>query len=426
MKRIALVLSLILIAHLGFTQKSNVISCWNYLKEGVLDEAKSSIDKAAEHKKTSDWWKTWYYHGQTYHMLAISKKPKYQKLCDSCADIAFSSYMKSLRLNCMNEDVKKANLETQAGIMTFIKALRDDDTEFEDNKAFVDVLTTRLPALSAKYVNDGVAAFQTGSEYEKALENFEKALSASSLSSMVTGKVDTQVYYYTSLAAINAKNWEKSIEYNKLLKQMEYGETNEEKAKIYKYLATSYKNSGDTAKFIETLKAGIEKYPENNYDLIIDMFNHYVSTNQSEKAYEYISLAIERQSNKAQFYVIRGTLLEEMERGREAAAQYKKAIELDPDNFDANYSMGAYYYNYAADTLAWANENIPPTDFEQYDAVKAEADKLFEKALPYLEKAYSMKPKDINVLQTLKTIYYRLQEMEKHDKIKTELDALVE
>jgi tetratricopeptide (TPR) repeat protein len=151
-----------------------------------------------------------------------------------------------------------------------------------------------------------------------------------------------------------------------------------------------------------------------------------VDIEENEKALDYISMAIENNPNNAQFFVIRGTLYEETNQQKKAIKEYESAVELQPENFDANYSLGAYYYNYAADTLSWANNNIPPTEPQKYDEVKKAADGLFEKALPYLENAKALKPNDVTVLSTLKTIYYRMGNLEKHDEIKAELDALTE
>lgn len=422
MKKLSLIIGLLMLISTGFAQKKNVISCWSFLKDGFLEDAKDAIDKAAEHADTKDWYKTWWYYGQTYQVISTSSKPKYQKLCDDCKAKAFNAYVKALVLNFEDEANRSLDLDKEEDQIKFFMLVANQDTKYEDNQALMDILTIRLPALANGFVNEGVDHFQNTLDFPKALECFEYAIGASTLSF----KVDTQIYYFASLAAKRAENYEKAIQYNKALVQFGYGANDEEKTGIYYNLAMCYKEVGDTAKMLETFQKGIEKFPDYSYNLIIETFNYYVNAGESEKAFEYISMAIEKNPSDPQFYVIKGTLLEDMDRKTEAASEYTKALELDENNFDANYSMGAFYYNRAADTLAWANENIPPTDFKAYDAVKLAANDLFVKAVPYLEKCEVMRPEDVNVLGTLKTIYYRLGETEKHDAVKTKLDAMTE
>ncbi|HQP04228.1 MAG TPA: tetratricopeptide repeat protein [Bacteroidales bacterium] len=423
MKKFSLLLGFLMAVSIGFSQKKNVISCWSFMKDGFYEDAKEVIDKAAEDPTTKEWYKTWWYFGQTYHALGVSDKAKDKKLCNNeCLDKAFEAYLKAITFNFLDPEMKKLNLESEVDLIKFFGALNNSDTKFEDDEAFIDIISNRLPGLSNAFVNKGVDAFQNLSDYKKSLDYFEKAILASTLSM----QVDTQVFYFASLAAKKAEEFEKAIQYNDALIQMNFGANNEEKANIYLNQAQCYAATGDTVKMLETLQKGIEKYPDNSYNLIIETFNYYVSNGQNEKAYQYISMAIDKNPNDPQFYVIRGTLLEQMNRRKDASNEYLKALELDPENADAIYSMGAFYYNQAADTLEWANVNIPPTDFTAFEAVVAASKELFKKAIPYLEKSHAINPKDINVLNTLKTIYYRLGDMPKHDAIKAELDALTQ
>ncbi|MGC9332006.1 MAG: tetratricopeptide repeat protein [Bacteroidales bacterium] len=425
MKRIVSISLLILSVSFAFGQKRNVTSCWSYLNDGFLGDALESIEKASKDPKTADWYKTWWYYGQTYQALSTTEKEKYQKLCDNCADKAFESYIKSIKLNFEDPEIKQLDLESEVGATKFIRAvignLRDNEPKVEDQRAIIDIIQVRFPALANGFVNKGIKLFQQ-KEYAQALEQFEKSLTISSLAM----KADTAVIYYASLAAINAQNWEKTKDYCKTLKQLDYGDKPEEKALITLNLAKAYKHTGDIAKYITTLEAGREEFPENSYDIVIELFNHYIDNKDYEEAHKYISLAIEVNPEEASFYVVRGTLNEEINNIEEAISDYKKALELNPENFDANYSLGAYYYNYAADTLTWANENIPPTEVQKYSEIQKKANEYFKKAKPYLEQARTIKNDDINVLRTLRTIYYKLEEMEKYEEVDSTLKALTE
>jgi len=422
MKKFSVFFVLVMLSVAVFGQKRNVTSAWSYLKDGFLDDAKKSIDKAEAHADTKDWYKTFYMKGKVYQEIGISEKPKYQALCDDCFDVAFNAYMQSIKLNFVKEEHRNIDFESELGLMEFAKILgENDERNYEDSEALYDVLMNRFPALSNAFINEGVTAYQEN-DFEVAYNNFEKAVQISTLAF----KVDTQLFYFASLAAIKAEKFEEAIQLNEVLMQLNYGATADDKVSVYLNQATAYKVTGDTVKMLETLQSGIEKFPESNYALVIETFNYYVNTGENEKAFEYISMAIEQNPNDAQFYVIKGTLLEELKRKQQAQTEYEKAIELQPENFDANYSLGAFYYNTAVDTLDWADKNVPITDFAKLGEYKEISNGFFEKSLPYLEKAYAQQPKNVNVLGTLKTIYYRLGKMEEYEKMKTELEALTE
>ncbi|PLX06186.1 MAG: hypothetical protein C0596_17035 [Marinilabiliales bacterium] len=78
MKKLSVFIVLAMLSVAVFGQKRNVTSAWSYLKDGFLDDAKKSIDKAEIHDDTKDWYKTYYFKGQIYQELGISEKPKYR------------------------------------------------------------------------------------------------------------------------------------------------------------------------------------------------------------------------------------------------------------------------------------------------------------------------------------------------------------
>ncbi|MDL2262404.1 tetratricopeptide repeat protein [Bacteroidales bacterium OttesenSCG-928-I21] len=423
MKKIGILLVVVLISVSGFSQKSKVTSAWNFLKDGYLSDAKKVIDEAEVHAQTSEWYKTFYYKGQIYQQLGITTNKKYQALCEQgCLDISYEAYLKSVRLNLRNPEDKKLDLTNDEGFLKFVKIISEnDERNFEDSEALIDILTNRFPALSNAFVNRGADKFQTGN-YSEAYGQFEKAMNIATLSF----RVDTQLIHYASMAAFRSEKYKEAIKLNELLIKLNYGGNEKEKVGIVIEQSRAYQISGDTLNMLKTLEKGIEKHPNDNYPLVIEMFNYYVNINEAEKAFNYINLAIEKNPNDPQFYVIKGSLLEEMKQKKEAQVEYEKAIELSPDNFDANLNLGAFYFNSAVDTIEWAEVNVPINEFAKMDEYKVLANKLFESALPYLEKAYTIQPKNINVLNTLRTIYYRLGRTEEFTKIKNELDAITE
>jgi tetratricopeptide (TPR) repeat protein len=229
------------------------------------------------------------------------------------------------------------------------------------------------------------------------------------------------VIYYAGLSAKKAGKYDKAIEYLKMAQKLNYGKTDKDKILVYKLLAETYKENKDTAKYISTLKKGIEKYPSVSSLLIPDVINFYLAKKQNDEALNYLNKAIQQDPKNPTYYYARGNLYE-LTLGKldSAEADYKKAIELKEDYFDAIYSLGAMYYNRGVDILKKADNE---QDNTKYEKMKKEAMDMFKKALPHLEKAHEMNPDDLNPMISLKAIYYRLGQLDKYEKIKKELDA---
>ena len=80
----------------------------------------------------------------------------------------------------------------------------------------------------------------------------------------------------------------------------------------------------------------------------------------------------------------------------------------------------ALYFNQAVEMVNAANE-IPPSENKKYQAAIEEANKVFEKGLPYLEKAHEIQPEDESTMRSLKDMYIRLSLDDKYNEIKAKL-----
>lgn len=98
------------------------------------------------------------------------------------------------------------------------------------------------------------------------------------------------------------------------------------------------------------------------------------------------------------------------------------AFSQDSTNtFDYNYKKGIYYYNSGVDSV---KKYLPEAQFPQCSKMPEQAMSQFKKALPYLEKAHSIDPKDENTLKALIGVTAATGENEKHDLYKKELESL--
>jgi Flp pilus assembly protein TadD len=67
--------------------------------------------------------------------------------------------------------------------------------------------------------------------------------------------------------------------------------------------------------------------------------------------------------------------------------------------------------------------SIPASKVAEYDAAKKKFEAKFKEALPFLEKAYQLNPKDSGTLQSLKQLYTRLGDFKKAEEMKKALEA---
>ena len=71
----------------------------------------------------------------------------------------------------------------------------------------------------------------------------------------------------------------------------ELKEDNYKAETMYEWLYDAYKGIGDTEKFVNTLKEGIEKFPSNKY-LMGSLINYYLESKKEAEALSYLDAAI--------------------------------------------------------------------------------------------------------------------------------------
>jgi len=87
--------------------------------------------------------------------------------------------------------------------------------------------------------------------------------------------------------------------------------------------------------------------------------------------------------------------------------------------------QGLIFYKEGNKIKKVANESgWNESDPDKFTAEYARADKEFEKALPFIEKAYKYNSNSKNTLKALQNIYTNLEMTEEASKVKTKLDAM--
>ena len=224
-----------------------------------------------------------------------------------------------------------------------------------------------------------------------------------------------QYKYYAAIFAIQAELHEEAIP---LLESLKNGDF--EAISTNQFLYQEYVNVKDTVKFLETLKNAIARFPQEPW-FLQNLINYYIYSGQEQQAIDYLTTAIEREPNVAQYHLIKGNLNENQKHYDEALVDFDNALRLDPSLADAMAGKGRVYYNQAVKL----NEDAASiSDNKAYKKALEEMNAVFKESLPYFEKAHEMAPEERSYMQTLKGLYYRFGMEDKYNEMDEKLNNL--
>jgi tetratricopeptide (TPR) repeat protein len=136
-----------------------------------------------------------------------------------------------------------------------------------------------------------------------------------------------------------------------------------------------------------------------------------------------LAIAIENDPTNHLLHYASGTIFEDLGKREQAIAAYKKSIEIKPEFWEGYFNLGAIYNNEAKRLQDIANNE---KDNKKYEAGKKLAQAQFNLALPNLEKALDLAPKDspdlLPLLKTLKQIYSLMEMTDKYNEIKKRIE----
>lgn len=418
MKKYILILAAIMATSVVIAQKNKVVSAYNYNKafsrSGKCKELASGVEAinfAIEHDQTKSWAKTWYYRGNLYYNIIASKDAACKAIDADALEKCTDSYLRALVLNFDDPELKKLDLQKEDGsdMMKFFTALQSKP-KVDDEMYTADIMGRKFPGLAGEYANEGIAKFGK-KDYKGAQESFGKSM----LLSQMGGKMDTLVMYNTALASEYAEDFDAAKQLYDALIMLKYN-VDGNGPDLYRSMSRIYKNEGDKEKAAEYIAKGRKAYPDNN-NLIVEELEGFLQAGKHDEALTNLNTAITNDPSNVVLYFARGTVYENLKQEDKAVADYKKALELKPDYYDAAFNLGAYYFNIGADKINESNK-LPLSETKKYDALKAAAKKDFESAVPYVEVAHKIKPGDAGTGNMLIKLYTHTGQYDKAKEIK--------
>jgi tetratricopeptide (TPR) repeat protein len=383
MKKFFLLIAAVSISFGAMAQKGKVTSALSYIDQGILDKAKEALDLALANEATANWFNTYFAKGRLCQATFDSKDPKIVAYYADPLGEAYAAYQKAMELDPKGTIKKK--------ILT--------GSIF--NKLAVSLYTQGSTKFEAK-------------DYAGALTAFETQIKITE-SDMYVGAVDTGMYYNAGLAAVNSAKYDEAIKYFQKCADMKYmGIT------PYFQMSEAYLSKGDTANAESTLQGLASKFP-NDKNVTLQLIDLYIKGGKNAEAQKYIKVAKEADPGNYSLYFAAGIIFLNENKYDEAIPELSKSIELKGDVYDTQYGLGAAYINKAADMFKQANDIM---DVKKYSEAIDAANSVYAKALPYMEKAYELKPDDVYTMRSLQELYYRLKMTDKYAVIKAKLDAI--
>ncbi len=254
--------------------------------------------------------------------------------------------------------------------------------------------------------------------YADAATAFAQAFEAQS--GPAFGKADPSLLYYAGyLRTVDGSNNPESfaVGADYLNRALELGYLDEE-GSIYYFLFHCYygqreKDKEFLIKGKEALLKGIEKFPKNEriLDGLMQLYTSEEGVGDPADLVTLIDGAIAANPENVDLWFGRGRIFYALNDLDESIASFQKVVELKPDLFEGNYYLGVFYAFKGDAMNREANDNSSYSTAE-YEAALAETEKVYMAAVPWLEKANEIKPGDINTLELLKKICFRLRDLD--------------
>ena len=188
-------------------------------------------------------------------------------------------------------------------------------------------------------------------------------------------------------------------------------EKNPEDVEVIHALANTYFQLKNYDEVVKLESRAVELNPD-DIDAVINLALAYDFLGQTEKAMSEYSKALEKNPDEKDLIFNLGRLYYMNDDYEKAIELFERAIKANPDDYDANLNVGNAYLsmgdNLRKTLVEKENENQQVTQ-EELDQLK----ELYNKAIPYLEKAVEVKGDDPNVWNNLGVAYVNVGDADK-------------
>ena len=209
-----------------------------------------------------------------------------------------------------------------------------------------------------------------------------------------------EVRYYQGIAA-----WQRAdtIDAVRLFSVARHSGYNHKEA--YDYALVCLNDLGNESEVVRLAWEAFLKFGTSDPQYIRILINDYIARGDYPGANDLIDEALAVNPDDDELYNVKGLVVESKENIYDAFPYYRRCVELNDSNASGLFNVGRYFYNKAQETRQ--NSHL-------YGKRLAElVNPMYREALPYLEKSYAINPKNPDLINALRDIYYKLGEADK-------------
>jgi tetratricopeptide (TPR) repeat protein len=270
------------------------------------------------------------------------------------------------------------------------------------------------------YFDSGIIKFNS-KDYEQAQLLFQKFLDFRA--EKPADEMYPEALYYSGYALMSMGKLQKAQE------QMEKSlKLNYNNPAIYYDLSTLYQDQGQDQQAYEVVQKGLMKFADNP-DLLIARINLLIGLKRYIEAESRVEEYLKTDPRNTDVLLVAGTIYGKLGAADSSRREqyfkkrketYAKVLSIDPENFTANYNMGITLYNRGVDLI----QESDYLDIMVLNELLEKVTVLFKEALPFVQKASKMAPKNLDALKALEGIYYNLSEKQKAIEIRERINKL--
>jgi tetratricopeptide (TPR) repeat protein len=420
MKKQFIVALALLVSTLSFSQKSELKTAEKAIKSGNFADAKSAIESAeslianADDKLKA---KFYFLKGKALYADGKGADADIKKAIESFNMVQkvegstkgkYGSSIGELKSNMLNNFLTKANAALQS------KDYAASAIDF--NNAY------RMSPNDTLYLYYAASTAVSGQDYGTSLKYYEELRDL--------GYQGVAMEY----TAVNKESGEVENFDNKEIRDLSLKagthivpkdkESDSKSAEIVKNIALIHLSNGDNEKAIDAMKLAREQNPD-DLGLLISEANVQLKMGNKDRFKELMEEATTKDPDNAELQYNLGVIAAEAGESEAAKKYYEKAISLDPSYVDAYNNMAVIILSEDAPLIEEMNTlGTSSADNKRYDELRAERQKIFEAAIPYLETTFKLKPKDIQAAKTLMNIYQSTFKTDKYKEMKAKVEEL--
>lgn len=403
MKKIAL-LGLCCVVSLASVAQENVIKdVERQLKAGAYNfpAAEAAIKPALEHEETKDSPKTWFligkgafdYYDEQEGYKAIGKGVDESKIAHAIMN-GYGYLINAMKRDSLPNAKGKIKPKYSKDVIKIIQSHYND---------------FNTAGANLWYAKDFNGAYEAWELYVTI--PFDPVLGANAPAAP-HDTIISNIFYNQALAAWQAERYDDAL--NSFDKALAKGYNKKE---LYDYAISVAYSMGNTSRMAQYAEMAYPLYGAEDNRYIGYMINDKIANKQFDEAQQMLETYIQADPNNPQLYYVLGVLYDSQEEADKAMVNYKKAIELDPNNAQALLQYGRQICNKAYRL----DDSLSGVSTPEYNKARTEQiDPLFREAAQYLEKAYELDPENMDdALRLLRNVYYNLNDQENLQRIES-------